>query len=279
MPDEVKQASEDLPESQSARIALGVEYDGSAFHGWQVQAHDPDTVQQHIETALSTIAAQPVRVICAGRTDAGVHATGQVIHFDTTSVRDDRAWVLGTNTRLPPEIRIRWARRADPGFHARFSATGRRYIYVIDNRPVRPAIMGRQLTWQCLPLDEVKMRAAARYLVGEHDFTSYRAVHCQAKNPVRTVDQLDIERRGELVIMTIHANAFLHHMVRNIAGVLMAIGCGKASPEWAQQVLNVRDRTQGGVTAPAAGLYLVDIDYPEKFTIPRCEAGLPFLLP
>lgn len=262
----------------SVRIALGVEYDGSAFHGWQVQAHSESTVQQELESALSKIADQPIRVICAGRTDTGVHATAQVIHFETTQPRDERAWLLGTNTHLSEHVRVRWAQSVSTEFHARFSATGRRYRYVIDNRPIRPAIMGRQLTWQCRPLNETLMQTAADSLVGEHDFTSYRAVHCQAKNPVRTVHHVRVERRGDLVIIDIHANAFLHHMVRNIAGVLMAIGCGKEKPDWAGEVLQHRDRKLGGVTAPAHGLYLIEIDYPDRFNIPWLPPSLPFLL-
>lgn len=259
-------------------MALGVEYDGSAYHGWQLQAHDEKTVQQELEQALSKIAAHPVRVICAGRTDAGVHATDQVIHFDTSEPRNERAWVLGTNTHLSHQVRVRWAKFVSTEFHARFSATGRRYIYVIDNRSVRPAIMGRQLSWQCRPLDVNRMKEAANYLVGEHDFTSYRAVHCQAKNPVRTVHHLNVQRRGELVFIDVYANAFLHHMVRNLAGVLMAVGCGKEQPIWAKQVLEATDRTQGGVTAPPQGLYLVDIDYPVEFGIPQADSRLPFLM-
>lgn len=259
------------------RVALGVEYDGSAYHGWQIQAHDAKTVQQELEAALSQIAAQKIRVICAGRTDAGVHATAQVIHFDTIQARNERAWVLGTNTHLSESVRVRWAQFVIPDFHARFSATGRHYRYVIDNRAVRPAIMSQQLTWQCQRLDIEKMQEAAACLIGEHDFTSYRAVHCQAKNPVRTIHSITVERRGELVILDIHANAFLHHMVRNIAGVLMAIGCGKEKVSWAQEVLMAKNRSLGGVTAPAQGLYLVAIDYPEHFAIPQSSTGLPFL--
>ncbi len=277
MPKPIKQSPPQTSSPEQTRIALGIEYDGSAFHGWQFQLHDAATVQQEVETALSKIAATPVRVTCAGRTDAGVHATAQVVHFDTTSVRNERAWVLGTNTKLPPQIRILWAKTVSSEFHARFSATGRRYTYVIANREVKPAIMGRQFSWQCLPLDVEKMAAAAQYLVGEHDFTSYRSVHCQANNPVRTVHELNVERRDELVILTIHANAFLYHMVRNVAGVLMAVGCGKAQPEWARQVLEAHDRTQGGVTAPPFGLYLVGIDYPDHFAIPESKSSLSFL--
>ena len=260
------------------RVAQGIEYDGSAYHGWQIQGHDAKTVQQELERALSKIAAQQIRVICAGRTDTGVHATAQVIHFDTQEPRNERAWVLGTNTQLSEHVRVRWAKFVSSDFHARFSATGRRYRYVIDNRAVRPAIMSSLLSWQCQPLDVEKMQIAAMSLVGEHDFTSYRTVHCQAKSPVKTVHRIVVERRGELVTMDIHANAFLHHMVRNIAGVLMAIGCGKEDVTWAKKVLAARDRALGGVTAPACGLYLVAIDYPEHFAIPKSTIDLPFLL-
>jgi len=235
------------------------------------------TVQQTLESALSKIAAEPIRVVCAGRTDTGVHAASQVIHFDTTQPRNERAWLLGTNTHLPEQVRVRWARFMPTTFHARFSASGRRYRYLIDNRAIRPAIMSRQLTWQCLPLDESLMQQAAESLLGEHDFSAYRATQCQAKSPVRTVHHLQVVRQGELVVIDIHANAFLHHMVRNIAGVLMAIGCGKQAPDWAWQVLQSRDRSVGGVTAPPHGLYLIAIDYPERFAIPVAPSSLPFL--
>lgn len=266
---------QDRPEAdKSVRVALGVEYDGSQFNGWQVQAHSEETVQQRLEQALSSIAAQPVRVICAGRTDAGVHATGQVVHFDTDQPRDERAWLLGTNTQLPEAIRVRWARYMPQEFHARFSATARRYRYLIDNRPIRPALMARQLTWYRYPLDVERMQQAARYLVGEHDFTSYRALHCQAKNPVRTVHELRVERMGDLVQIEVYANAFLHHMVRNIAGVLMAIGNGRQAVDWSAKVLEVRNRALGGVTAPPHGLYLIDIEYPEEFGVPKSPADM-----
>ena len=259
------------------RVALGVEYDGSAYHGWQIQGHDAKTVQQELEGALSKIAAQKIRVICAGRTDTGVHATAQVIHFDTQEPRNERAWVLGTNTQLSEHVRVRWAKFVSSDFHARFSATGRRYRYVIDNRVVRPAIMSSLLSWQCQPLDVEKMQIAAKSLVGEHDFTSYRTVHCQAKSPVKTVHGIELERRGELVIIDIHANAFLHHMVRNIVGALLLVGNGRKAVGWIAQLLQQRDRTQGADTAPADGLYLMDVEYPRHFELPAGRSGSSFL--
>lgn len=250
------------------RLALGVEYDGSAFCGWQYQDHSP-SVQAVIEEALSTVANEPIRVQCAGRTDTGVHATGQVIHFDTRVERSKRAWVYGTNANLPKEVVILWAQPVDDSFHARFSATRRRYRYVIFNREVRPTFLAYRTSWCYRPLDEKRMQLAAQYLIGEHNFNSYRAVACQAKSPVRTVSKLDITRKGELIYIDIEANAFLHHMVRNIAGVLMEIGRGEQEPEWAQEVLLHQDRTMGGITAPPFGLYLTAVDYPMEYQLPN----------
>ncbi len=250
------------------RIALGVEYDGSVFCGWQRQVQ-PETVQQHVETALSHVANEPVTVICAGRTDTGVHAIEQVIHMETTVQRDSRAWVLGGNTHLPPQISLMWAMSVAENFHARFSAIRRRYQYVILNRPVRPTYLHKRVTWAYLPMDELRMAEAAQLLVGEHDFSSYRAVACQASSPVRTIYQLDVTRRDGLIYIDIEANGFLHHMVRNIAGVLMKIGAGAQSPVWARQVLEYRNRRQGGVTARPDGLYLAQVTYPTIFNLPH----------
>jgi len=250
------------------RIALAVEYDGSPFCGWQYQDHSP-SVQATVEKALSRVANHPVRVICAGRTDTGVHATEQIIHFDTESQRDDHQWVLGANTHLPDSISILWAKQVSEDFHARFSATRRRYRYVILNRRIRHALLAHRTVWEYRPLDESRMAAAAKYLVGEHDFSSYRALACQAKSPVRTLYQLDVKRHEEIITLDLEANAFLHHMVRNIAGVLMSIGAGEQEPIWAKEVLEKQDRTLGGVTAPAGGLYLTGVDYPPEFEIPR----------
>lgn len=250
------------------RIALGIEYDGQPYCGWQYQDHSP-SVQSVVERALSAVAVQPVRIICAGRTDTGVHAAEQVVHFDTDVRRDEKAWVMGGNVNLPESVRVLWARQVTDKFHARFSALRRRYRYVIYNRRVRPTYLHGRVAYDYRPLDENRMQHAAADLLGEHDFSAYRAMACQAKSPVRTVYRLDIMRRDELILLDIEANAFLHHMVRNIAGVLMSIGAGEAEPAWARQVLETRDRIQAGVTAPPEGLYLMEVIYPEEFGIPQ----------
>ncbi len=250
------------------RIALGIEYDGSDFAGWQLQAGEVRTVQGCVEEALSKVAAHPVRVICAGRTDAGVHATAQVVHFDSEAVRGPRAWVYGANANLPKGVCVQWAREVPDDFHARFGALRRRYRYVILNRELRPSFLAGRVSWEYRPLDEIRMQEAARHLIGEHDFSAYRAVACQAKSPVRTLYQLDIRRDRDLLFLDLEANAFLHHMVRNIAGVLMDIGAGKQPPEWARAVLETRDRTLGGITASPHGLYLTGVDYPARFELP-----------
>ncbi len=250
------------------RIALGVEYDGSAFCGWQYQDHSP-SVQEAVEKALSKVANESVRVICAGRTDTGVHAAEQVIHFDTHVERPMRAWIFGANANLPKEVVILWATPISDEFHARFSAMRRSYRYVICNRLVRPSFLARRTTWEYRPLDVERMAAAGHYLLGEHDFTSYRAQGCQAKSPVRTIHRLEVGRRDELIFIDIEANAFLHHMVRNIAGVLMAIGAGERPVEWAKEVLEHCDRSLGGVTAQPSGLYLTHVQYPSQFALPQ----------
>jgi tRNA pseudouridine38-40 synthase len=250
------------------RIALGIEYDGQPYCGWQFQDHSP-SVQAVLEQALSNVAAHPVRVTCAGRTDTGVHAAEQVVHFDTEAIRDNKAWVMGTNVNLPKSISVLWAHAVDETFHARFSAVRRRYRYVIFNRDVRSAILAGRVAFNFRPLKETRMQEAAQYLVGKHDFNAYRAVACQAKSPVRTVYRLEVTRRDELILIDIVANAFLHHMVRNITGVLMAIGAGEYEPIWAKEVLEGRDRSLGGVTAPPGGLYLMEVIYPEAFALPR----------
>lgn len=250
------------------RIAAGIEYDGSDFAGWQLQEGEVRTVQGSVEQALSTVADQPVRVICAGRTDAGVHATAQVVHFDTSAERTPRSWVYGANANLPKTVSLQWARTVPDEFHARFSAVRRRYRYVILNREVRPTFLAWRVAWEYRPLDAELMREAAQFLIGEHDFSAYRAVACQAKSPVRNLYGLNVNRDRDLVILDLEANAFLHHMVRNIAGVLMAIGAGEQPPQWAREVLESRDRTLGGVTAPAHGLYLTGVDYPAHFGLP-----------
>ncbi len=258
------------------RIALGVEYNGAGFCGWQTQP-GVRTVQDNVEKALAHVADHAVRVVTAGRTDTGVHACGQVIHFDSDAQRSAYSWVFGANAHLPTDVSVLWAQAVSEEFHARFSATGRHYRYVILNRTMRPGMLGTQVSWYYRPLDVERMATAARCLLGEHDFSSYRAVSCQAKNPVRTVRRLDIKRHGDLVVMELEANAFLQHMVRNIAGVLMTIGAGEREPGWATEVLLARDRTLGGVTAQPQGLTLVRVDYPEHFGLPQLSANLyPF---
>ncbi|WP_246506360.1 tRNA pseudouridine(38-40) synthase TruA [Kistimonas asteriae] len=261
------------------RYAVCVEYDGAGYHGWQSLKSGLPTVQQHVEAALSSVANHPVSVVCAGRTDAGVHGCRQIIHFDSPADRVERSWVFGANTHLPDSIALRWVRPVSHDFHARFSALARRYRYVIYNTPVRPAILPRGVTWNYRPLDEQRMAEAARFLIGEHDFTSYRAVQCQAKNPVRKITHLSVKRFGDVLVIDIQANAFLHHMVRNIAGVLMAIGCGKREPIWARDVLEARDRRMGGVTAPPYGLYFVNVIYPAEFDLPEDALGPGFIAP
>lgn len=250
------------------RFALGIEYDGTDFMGWQRQSHPGRTVQACVEDALTRIADHPVTVTCAGRTDAGVHATGQVAHFDSEARRDLRGWLLGVNSNLPPDVAVQWIRDVPDVFHARFRATARAYRYTVLNRVTRPALERARVTWQYRPLDAARMQAAARALLGRHDFSAFRSVECQAKQPVRTLTRLAVRREGELIIIEAAADGFLHHMVRNIAGVLMAVGEGKRGTEWPRQVLEGRDRTLGGVTAPAHGLCFTAVQYPPEFTIP-----------
>ena len=259
------------------RVALGVEYNGAGFHGFQAQRSGVATVQRTLEAALSSIADEAITLVCAGRTDAGVHATNQVVHFDTLAERKDRAWVLGTNTRLPDTISVRWACNVAPQFHARFSALRRSYRYVIYNGAVRTALQHDQFTYFHRPLDLGAMRSGAAALVGEHDFSAFRAAQCQAQSPVRHIYRFDIARIGDLVIFEVQANAFLHHMVRNIAGVLLAVGCGDYPPQWVAEVLAGGDRNIAAATAPAAGLYLVAIAYPREFALPASLPGPHFL--
>ena len=252
------------------RIALGVEYDGSAFCGWQFQDHSP-SVQEAVEKALSAVANEPVRVVCAGRTDTGVHATEQVIHFDSEVERSMRSWVRGANANLPKEVVLLWATPIDDEFHARFAAVRRRYRYVIFNRAIRPTFLDKRTSWEYRDLNVDRMAEAASSLIGEHDFSSYRAVGCQAKNPVRTIHDIQLSRHNELIFIDIEANAFLHHMVRNIAGVLMTIGAGEQAVDWAAEVLEYKDRTKGGKTASPSGLYLTGVTYPEQFQLPQIQ--------
>lgn len=258
----------------TVRIAMGVEYDGQAFHGWQIQ-DAVRTVQQEVERAVSRVANHPVRAHCAGRTDAGVHAEEQVIHVDTVSRRSDRSWVLGSNVNLPSDVAVTWAKPVDSTFHARFSAVARHYRYVIQCRATRSALQRDRAVWVHQTLDLASMQRAAQDLVGEHDFSSFRALGCQAKSPIRRVQYCTLNRRGDLMDLRIAADGFLHHMVRNVAGVLLAIGRHEAPVSWVRDLLDIRDRTRGGVTAPPQGLYFVRADYPEHYMLPQRRLGLP----
>jgi tRNA pseudouridine38-40 synthase len=257
------------------KFALGVEYDGREFHGFESQPNGR-TVQECLEFALSKVADHPVRTICAGRTDAGVHALGQIVHFESQSERPLEAWVFGANTHLPADVCVNWSRSVPEDFHARFSASARRYRYVILNRSTRPAALRGRVSWEYRPLQVELMQSAAGYLLGEHDFSSFRGAGCQSRSAIRRIHRLEVSRRGPFVFIDVSANAFLLHMVRNIAGVLMDVGAGKAPATWADQVLRAADRRRGGVTAPAAGLYLLQVDYPGRYRLPAFppESGL-----
>lgn len=259
------------------RIALGIEYDGSRYFGWQRQ-REVISVQEELERALGKIANHPVEIQCAGRTDAGVHGTGQVIHFDTAAVRKESAWTLGLNSNLPGDIAVRWAKEVPEDFHARFSATARRYRYVIYNHNYRPAILGSGVSHYHEPLDAELMHAAGQCLIGEQDFSSFRAIQCQSNTPWRNVTHLCVSRSGPYIVLDIKANAFLHHMVRNITGTLIEVGKGEQPVTWVAEVLAARDRNVAGPTAKAGGLYLVEVDYPEAFALPRVPLG-PLWLP
>lgn len=254
------------------RIALGLEYDGSRYYGWQRQ-RDVISVQKKLEEALSKIANEPVSVTCAGRTDAGVHATAQVVHFDVNKTRQNVAWTLGVNSNLPSGIAVRWVKPVVDNFNARFSATARRYRYIIANTRFRPGIHSSGVSHYHQPLDEVRMHEAAQALIGEHDFTSFRASHCQSNSPNRHVTRLEVTRKGDFVIVDISANAFLHHMVRNIVGSLIVIGQGEEPVTWLQKLLEVKDRTQAAATAKPGGLYLVEVTYPSEYGIPKATPG------
>ncbi len=258
------------------RIALRVEYDGSQYHGWQSQT-GLRTVQQVLEQALGRIADHDISVVCAGRTDTGVHGTHQIIHFDSSNERPIRSWVHGANSFLPKDVCVRWGREVSEQFHARYSAISRNYRYVIHNTSIRPALLRSNVTWQYRQLDHRLMHQAAQYLLGEQDFTSFRSVECQSKTPMRNILKLDVTRKDDFVIIDIVANAFLHHMVRNIAGVLMSVGSGRKPVAWVNDVLNAKDRKLGAETAPPYGLYLVGVTYPSEFGIPENTINPLFL--
>lgn len=260
------------------RLAMGIEYVGSSYMGWQKQKHlSAATVQGTLEAAISQVANHSIDTICAGRTDSGVHGSGQVVHFDTHAQRNLRGWLLGVNTYLPDDICVQWVKPVPQDFHARFSAQARRYRYVIYQGPVKPAILSKGLTWTYKPLDVMRMQEAASCLVGTHDFSGFRAQGCQANTPVRTISHLEVTAHGRFIVIDVMANAFLYHMIRNIAGVLMTIGAGEAGVDWCRQVLEGQNRKTGGVTAAPHGLYFVGVQYPDEFDLPEPPAGPEFL--
>lgn len=254
------------------RIAVGVEYDGSRYFGWQRQ-REVNSVQAVLEQALSKVANEPISVTCAGRTDAGVHATGQVVHFDTQAVRDDVSWTLGVNSNLPKDVAVTWVKPVADSFNARFSATGRSYRYIISNQRLRPGLHGQGISHYYLPIDVTRMQQAAPVLIGEHDFSAFRAAHCQSNTPFRCVTHLQITQSGRFIVVDIAANAFLHHMVRNIVGSLIEIGKGEQPVSWLGELLASKDRTLAAATAKANGLYLVKVDYPSQFELPITPLG------
>jgi len=256
------------------RYAIGVEYDGSQFLGWQIQRQEP-TVQGCVETAVASVADHEARVTCSGRTDTGVHALCQVAHFDSGVVRSERSWILGLNSNLPPGISILWIRQVDDSFHARFSAFSRSYRYRIMNRWIRPALDANRMSWCRTPLDADKMHEAAQALLGEHDFTSYRARACQARHAVREVQQISVRRTADVVSLDITANGFLYHMVRNIAGSLLQVGLGERKADWVKEVLEKMDRTAAAPTAPPEGLYFLGARYPDTYGLPNEAHAFP----
>jgi tRNA pseudouridine38-40 synthase len=257
------------------RIALGLEYAGTSFTGWQSQP-DGRALQDVLQRALAAIAEHDVATIAAGRTDAGVHATMQIVHFDTAAARPDTAWVRGVNAHLPPEVAVLWAQPVDEAFHARYAATARHYTYLLVNRPVRAAVLAGRVGWYHHALDVDAMRAGARQLVGTQDFSAFRAAMCQAKSPVKTLSRASIDRRDNAIRFDFSANAFLHHMIRNIVGALVRVGAGKAAPAWIGELLAGRDRTRGAPTFAADGLYFTGADYPPTWPLPATRAALPF---
>ena len=260
------------------RIALGIEYEGSGFCGWQSQAGG-GAVQNVLESALSIVADASMRVVCAGRTDAGVHALAQVVHFDTEAVRPDTAWVRGVNANLPDSVAVRWAQAVPMDFHARFSARGRRYRYLLLNRAERPGLMARRVGWFHRPLDAEAMAAAAGLLLGEHDFSAFRAVECQAKSPVKTLRRADVTRHGDLLVFEFEASAFLHHMVRNLVGTLVYVGKGAHPPEWLGELLAGRDRALAAPTFEACGLYFAGVDYDPVWQLKVGAGDTALILP
>jgi tRNA pseudouridine38-40 synthase len=255
-----------------ARIALGIEYDGSAYCGWQLQSH-ARSVQGELERALSVVADHSIQLTAAGRTDAGVHALMQVAHFETTAVRPEQAWVLGGSAQAATDLSVLWAREVRGDFHARFSALSRTYRYIILNRRIRPALERARSCWVRRQLDVAAMQEAGQHLLGEHDFSAFRSADCQSSTPVRRLTGLSVRREGTHVEITISANAFVHHMVRNIAGTLIAVGVGDRPVFWVAELLAGRDRTVAGATAAPQGLYLAGVEYAAAFGLPSAPAG------
>jgi tRNA pseudouridine38-40 synthase len=258
------------------RIALGVAYRGTAYHGWQSQP-DGITVQDRLEAALASFVDRPVRVTCAGRTDAGVHATNQVVHLDAEVERMPMSWVRGTNRYLPADIAVQWAQPVGADFDARFGALGRRYVYRLLESPVRPALEAALVGWTFRPLDAAAMRAGAALLLGEHDFSALRSAECQAKTPVRTLRRIDIERRGAYWRFEFDANGFLHHMVRNVMGCLIEVGSGSRAPAWIAEVLASRDRSRAAPTFAPDGLYFTGPYYDPAHAIPERTPAVDWL--
>jgi len=271
------------------RIVLGVQYDGAAWQGWQTQPHGV-TVQDRLEAALHRFTQADIGIVCAGRTDSGVHALEQVVHFDTDIVRDRSSWVRGVNAFLPASIAVRWACelplvaddvlaavagvQREGGFHARFSATARTYHYLLYNHPVRSPLLTGKVGWTFRPLDAALMQEGAGHLIGEHDFTSFRAIECQARSPVRVMETLQVRRTGDMIVLTFKANAFLHHMVRNIVGALIYVGNGKQPPIWIAELLAQKDRSRAAPTFMPDGLYLAKVDYPRYWELPQEPSSL-----
>ncbi|MEE4218815.1 MAG: tRNA pseudouridine(38-40) synthase TruA [Xanthomonadales bacterium] len=256
------------------RYAIGIEYDGSEFLGWQIQRQEP-TVQGVLERALAKVADHAARVHCCGRTDAGVHALAQVAHFDSPAERTERSWVLGLNSHLPGAVSVLWIRPVDDQFHARFSAFSRSYRYRILNRWIRPALENRRVSWVREALDAEAMNEAAQQLLGEHDFTSFRARACQASHAVREIQAISVRRSGDDVVLDVSANGFLYHMVRNIAGSLIRVGSGAEAPGWLRRVLEARDRTRAAPTAQPEGLYFIGARFPEHYGLPGNGPAFP----
>lgn len=258
-----------IEQPQTHRIALGIEYNGSRYCGWQMQSQGTRTVQHEIEKALSIVADHTVQVICAGRTDTGVHATGQVVHFDTPARRQLKAWVMGVNTHLPDDVCVHWARPVSDDFSARFSASMRSYRYVIQRRTARPGLYSHRVTWVHDELDTRAMHDAAQALLGENDFSSFRSSACQSEHAMRFIRSIDVSSEHTFVYIDIQANAFLHHMVRNIVGSLLKVGTGEQAVAWMAELLALKDRNRAGPTAPAEGLYLVAVQYPDEYGLPE----------